>query len=84
MRETRVVGSCSMDSSPREHAINIAMLSAETTDWSVFLRAHLDIMNDRFDRVSDGSYAWKDRNTYIKELEQLDINVSDLIFGKSL
>ncbi len=84
MRNTRVVGSCSQDSSPRNHAINIAQLSAETTNWEVFLRAHLDIMNDRFERASDGSYAWGARKTYIKELEELDINVSDLIFGISL
>jgi len=83
MRGTRVVGGCSMDSRPREHAIHIALLSAETYNWEVFLKAHLDIMNDRFDRVSDGSYAWGERNTYIKELEELNINVSDLILGIS-
>ncbi|MBK7243510.1 MAG: hypothetical protein IPH98_06560 [Saprospiraceae bacterium] len=38
-------------------------------------------MNDRFDRKSDGSYAWGQRNTYIKELEELNINVPDLILG---
>ena len=40
-------------------------------------------MNDRFDRMSDGSYAWAERNTYIKELEELNINVTDLILGIS-
>ena len=84
MRSTKVIGSCSMDDSPRVHAMNIAMLSAETTDWKIFLRSHLDIMNDRFDRVSDGSYAMQKRHTYIKELEELNINISDLIFGISL
>lgn len=83
MRSTRVVGSCSMDSRPREHAINIALLSAETFNWEVFLKSHLDIMNDRFERMSDGSYAWDQRNTYIKELEELNINVIDLILGIS-
>lgn len=83
MRKTKVVGFCSQDSRPREHAINIAMLSAETTNWEVFLKAHLDIMNDRFERASDGSYAWEGRKTYIKELEKLDINVLDLILGIS-
>jgi len=83
MRSTRVVGFCSQDSRPRDHAVNIAKLSAETTNWEVFLKAHLDIMNDRFERAIDGSYAWAQRNTYIKELELLDINVSDLIFGIS-
>lgn len=84
MRSTRVVGYCSMDSRPREHAVNIALLSAETTNWEVFLRAHLDIMNDRFDRRSDGNYAWAQRKTYLKELEEIDIIVIDLIMGITL
>ena len=84
MRNTRVVGSCSMDNSPREHAINIAKLSAETVNWEVFLKAHLDIMNDRFERVSDGSYAYAGRLTYLKELEALDIDTNSLLFGISL
>lgn len=79
-----VVGGCSMDDSPRIHAQNIAILSAEAVNWEVFLRAHLDIMNDRFERVSDGSYAWAGRKTYIRELEALDINVTDLLLGISL
>jgi len=83
MRSTRVIGGCSQDSRPREHAVNIALLSAETYNWEVFLKAHLDIMNDRFERVSDGNYAWGQRNTYIKELEELNINVTDLILGIS-
>ena len=84
MRNTRVIGGCSQDSRPRKHAINIALLSAETYNWEVFLKAHLDIMNDRFERMSDGSYAWAQRNTYIKELEELNINVADLLLGISL
>lgn len=83
MRSTRVIGGCSQDSRPREHAINIALLSAETYNWEVFLKAHLDIMNDRFDRMSDGNYAWGARKTYIRELEELNINVYDLIMGIS-
>jgi len=73
-----------MDDSPRVHAMKIAVLSAETIHWETFLRAHLDIMNDRFERVSDGSYAWAARQTYIQELEELDINVTDLLLGISL
>ncbi len=83
-RNRRVIGGCSMDQSPRYHALNIAILAAETVNWEVFLRSHLDIMNDRFDRVSDGSWAWKGRKTYIRELEVLDINVLDLLLGISL
>ena len=83
-RSRHVVGGCSMDQAPRWHAIGIAMLAAQTVNWEVFLRAHLDIMNDRFDRVSDGSYAWGARKTYIKEIEDLDIDVQDLMLGISL
>lgn len=83
-RNRIVIGDCSMDFSPRIHAFNIALLSAETIKWELFLRSHLNIMNDRFDRVSDGSYAQGSRKTYIKELEILDINVLDLILGISL
>lgn len=83
-RNRIVVGGCSMDDSPRIHALNIAKLSAESVNWETFLRAHLDIMNDHFERVSDGSWAWEGRKTYIKELEELDINVLDLLLGISL
>lgn len=84
MRSTKVIGGCSMDESPRTHAMYIAVLSAETTNWEVFLKSHLDIMNDRFERVSDGSYAYGRRKTYLKELEELDINVLNLLIGISL
>ncbi len=84
LRSTKVMGFCSMDDGPRIHAVNIALLSAETTNWEVFLRSHLDIMNDRFDRMTDASYAQGHRQTYIKELEDLDINVPELILGISL
>jgi len=82
-RNRRVIGGCSMDDSPRIHALNIALLSAETAKWEIFLQSHLNIMNDRFDRVSDGSYAQKGRSTYIREIENLDINVLELLFGIS-
>lgn len=83
-RRRRVVGGCSMDQGPRIHAQEIAVLAAETTHWEIFLRSHLDIMNDRFDRVSDGSYAYAGRKTYIRELEVLDINLTDLLVGITL
>lgn len=81
LRSTSVVGRCSQDNRPREHAMNIALLSAETYKWEVFLKSHLDIMNDYFSRMSDLSSAQGQRNTYINELEELNINVSDLILG---
>ncbi len=80
-RRRKVIGNCSQDQSPRYHAMNICKLAAETTQWDIFLRSHLDIMNDRFERQSDGSYAWGQRQTYLKELEELDIPATDLILG---
>jgi hypothetical protein len=80
-RNRMVIGGCSMDNSPRIHAMKIAVLSARSTSWEIFLRAHLDIMNDRFERVSDGSYAWGARETYIREIEELNIDVQELILG---
>jgi hypothetical protein len=83
-RNRRVIGGCSMDLSPRTHAMNICVLAAQTATWDIFLRSHLDIMNDRFSRVSDGSYAWAGRQTYLRELEALEINASDLLIGTCL
>lgn len=83
-RHRIVVGNCSQDQAPRIHARDIAILAAETNSWDIFLRAHLDIMNDRFDRVTDGSYAYAGRKTYLKELEELNLDVVDLILGLSL
>lgn len=83
-RLRKPVGMCSQDQTPRIHAVEICKLAAQTAKWDIFLRAHLDVMNDRFERVSDGSYAWGRRGTYLKELEQLNINVIDLIIGTAL
>jgi len=83
-RQRIVIGGCSHDLSPRIHAQQIAVLAAETASWDIFLRAHLDIMNDRFPRMSDASYVWGKRNTYIKELELLGFDVETLMLGISL
>lgn len=83
-RSYRVMGQCSQDLSPRYHARDIAILAAQSHSWDIFLRCHLDIMNDRFERVSDGSYAYGDRKTYLKELEELNLNIVDLMLGLTL
>lgn len=83
-RSFRVHGFCSADTGPRDHAKAICKLAAENYQWDIFLRAHLDIMNDNFERASDGAWAWGARETYIKELEELDINTVDLLIGTTL
>lgn len=85
MKRSRVVvGSCSMDPSPRLHARDIAVLAAQTHQWPVFIRAHLNIMNDRFERMTDGSYAEPGRETYLRELEILNIPARELLLGTIL
>jgi len=83
-RSFRVHGFCSADTGPRDHAKAICLLAAENYQWDIFLRAHLDILNDNFLRSSDGVYAWGARETYIKELEDLKINAVDLLIGTIL
>ena len=83
-RSTIVYGMCSQDQSPRIHAMNIAVLAAELGDWEVFLKAHLNIMMDKVSRMSDNSGTWASRLTYIKELEQLNINLPNLLIGTIL
>ncbi len=81
-RKRAVIGAGSMDAAARIHTRSIAVLAAETANWEVFLRSHLDILNDRLDHLSDqNSYALNTRETYIKELEQLGIDVPDLMLG---
>lgn len=85
LKRNRIVeGRCSQDPGPRYHALDIALLAAETHSWDIFLRSHLDIMNDNFSRISDGSYAQKRRETYLRELEALNLNVIDLLLGLTL
>lgn len=85
LKRSRIVhGFCSQDDRPRVHAVEICMLAARTAQWDVFLRSHLDVMNDKFARSSDGSYAWAARETYLKELEALDIETIDLLLGTVL
>lgn len=83
-RNRVVVGACSQDDSPRWHAFNIALLSAETINWEIFLRSHLNILNDKFDRVAESSFARDRRETYLRELEVLNIDAVDLLLGTTL
>ena len=83
MVNTVIRSGCGQDPGPRDHALKIALLSAETASWKIFLKAHLDIMTDKFYRNSDNSKNQEIRKTYIRELEVLNINLTDLLFGIS-
>jgi hypothetical protein len=74
-------GLCSADLRPREQMKDISILAARSHKWDIFIRAHLALMNDDFQRMSDGSYAYEKRKTYLKELEELNLNIVDLMLG---
>jgi hypothetical protein len=84
LRSRKVRGSCSHDNSPRYHLKNIAVLSADAGRWDVFLRAHLDLMNDKISRNSDNSSVQYRRETFIRELEQLPIDLRSIFVGTLL
>lgn len=65
----------------RSHAMDIAILSAETANWSTFLRAHLNIFDYGYYLHSDKSWHLNPRHSYIKELEKININTVDLLLG---
>ncbi|HSZ24245.1 MAG TPA: hypothetical protein VK766_00930 [Cytophagaceae bacterium] len=75
------IGICSMDSSPRSYLSEIASLSADAGRWDVFLRAHLNLINDRVYRNSDNSSAVKYRGLYVRELEALPMDLPKLFPG---
>ncbi len=83
-RKRVVFGRCSMDDSPIRHAINIARLAGETCCMDIFLRSHLDIVFDKFDRMTDASYAEPGRLTYVEELELLETKLELLLPGTLL
>lgn len=80
-RSVYPIGISSLDSSPREYLIELAILAADVGRWDVFLRAHLNMMNDYARRNSDNSMAARNRGVYIKELDQLPINLDKMFIG---
>jgi hypothetical protein len=84
LRSRKVRGFCSHDGSPRYHLRNIAVFSADAGRWDVFLRAHLDLMNDKISRNSDNSSVQYRRETFIRELEQLPIDLRSIFVGTLL
>ena len=78
MKRNRVIGyTCNIGASLSApiRDLNIARLAATTANWPVFLKAHLFFMG----YVYQGK-----RMTGIKELEDMDIHVPDLLLGAQL
>jgi len=84
MRSIKVIG-YDRNHRPRIRATDFALLSAEVTDWEVFLPAHFDMIFHRAHLVAGGKYdKGTGRGTYIHELEALNINVMHLLLGMFL
>lgn len=83
-RKTIVLGECSRDPGPRQHAIELASIAADVSNWEVFIRTHLDLMNDRIERAVDASYSQSLRKSYTLEMEALNLNIPDLLLGISI
>lgn len=82
-RSFRPFSTCGSDMRPRNHAKAICQLAAKVNQRDIFLRAHLDVMNNYFyvDNEPDPATG---RKTYTKELEQLGVNTLDLLIGIGL
>lgn len=80
-RSYQVIPGYSEDDAPSIHATNIAILASQTHQWPVFIRSHLDILHPRLARNAIPVYAAPSRQTYLHELEKLDIQVLPLLLG---
>lgn len=67
-----------------DHAKQILQLAAETANWSIFIDKHLYVLNDNFEPGCSHIKKGESKRTYIKELEEMGINVIDLLLGSSL
>jgi hypothetical protein len=69
--------SCGNDNRPRFHWFHMAKLAAETNNWNIFMSAYLTLLQTPF----DGGHTKKQANFYTHQLELIDVNVTDLLFG---
>lgn len=88
-KRCRKVISSYQDHTGRRHMFNIARLAGETTEWEIFLRAHMSIMNERIfhelpEFSPDTGKPFYINETYIKELEAINVNVVDFLLGLGL
>lgn len=71
--------SCSQDGRPIRYAIELAQIAASANRWDIFLRAHLKILEKRYQKPCVNCIQ-----THMRELEAIGINVPDLLLGSNL
>lgn len=64
--------------------LNIATVSADVNNWPVFIRAHLNIINDNFYRHHSPTDYSDQGYIYIRTLEELEVNVVSLLLATVL
>jgi hypothetical protein len=84
MRLSPMRGKQSFDSSPINQQLRLCKTSAELSNWSVFIKSLINIMNDNMNRAVDNSLVRASRKTYFSEIEKLPIDLTKLLIGMSL
>lgn len=84
LRSIRIRTECGHSPLPKIHDFNIARLAAETSNWKLFLKAHLDILYLPLESRMFFNNEKEGRNTYIKELEAIHIDISSFFLGMDL
>ena len=78
------VPDCCMDSSPFMHRRAIALLAAQTAEWNIFLRTHLDLFYDDYRKNPDGTYEFLGDRTMIPVMQEFGLDVKALLLGSVL
>lgn len=84
MRLSPIRGKQSFDSSPINQQLRLCKTSAELSNWNVFIKSLINIMNDNMNRSVDNSLVRASRKTYFSEIEKLPIELPKLLIGMSL
>jgi hypothetical protein len=84
MRLSSKRGEQSFDATPVNQHVRICKKAAEISNWDVFIKSLINIMNDNMNRIVDNSLVRTKRKTYLNEIEKLPIDLSKLLIGMSL
>ncbi|KAA1244082.1 hypothetical protein [Aquimarina sp. RZ0] len=84
MRKNPRIGSCSFDNSPRAQLAEMARISASIANWDVFIKSSMNLLNDRANRIASSNIATNSRDTYINQLELLNLDIPMLLIGSGI
>ncbi len=78
------VACCGMSSRPYLHRRDIAVLAAQTAEWNVFLRTHIDVVFDDYRKNPDGTFTFLGDRTMVPVLQDFGLDVESLLLGSVL